>query len=132
MRERFKVYGKGPAEGYKIDRLLFRIVFFVIIGYLIFVVVNDGVHLTNELYVTCPDDVIGGRCYNPLFNTSCDEYYCDLETIPAGTTYGTPPSQYFKAAPYVALLGFFGFLVFNHIKNNWGYFRERDSYKDEN
>lgn len=134
MKNRYLVYTKGPMKGYKVDRLFFLVIFLLIVSYLGVVMVIDGFSWNNgNKYVSCPENAVGGRCYNPLFNNSLcgDEYWCSFETIPSGTTFGKQPSVYFLAAPYVAFFGVIFFVLVNHFLYNRGFKGESISDNSE-
>lgn len=106
-------------NGYVFDRRIFFVTSLLIIFASILLVLSLGAS-TEYVYLHCPIDTIGGKCWNPLYQ-QCSEWYCQQESLPAGFVYG-------EQAPWLAqqwwlvvvLIVFLGFLV-NHVLHNRGF-----------
>jgi hypothetical protein len=100
--------------GYVIDRRIFGGMMVLVILGLVGALSIEKFDFTPKVYIHCPET---SPCTNVLYQT-CDEYYCQMETLPPGFTVGEPPSKTYTYYPlFVFIVVVLGFL-FNHYKYN--------------
>lgn len=103
-------------NGYVFDRRVFIIFSAVLITISIVLVMTYGIG-KEYVYLHCPPSSIGGQCYNPLYN-ACTAWYCQLEVLPAGFTYGKPPPPLLAFFTAIAFAGIFISFLVNHLLFN--------------
>lgn len=103
---------------YVFKKWIFILAFFISIGFFLIAFFLTG-SLSDHLYLNCPIDSEGGKCFNPLY-LQCNEEICSQEVIEAGTTYGEPPPKYIKYANVSIWIIFFSAFLLNHLIYNKG------------
>jgi len=115
---------KTTSKGYVFDKWIFRIglVFICLFGLSASLyAINHGV-----VYVSCPQEAIGGFCYNNYYNTGefnktiyKDFSFLDQrETFLAGESYGLPLPGWVQSAHIIILMFSILLFLFNHLKYN--------------
>lgn len=97
------------------DRYVFRVAAGLISAFTLIMVLLYG--FEENVYLSCEEYPVGGACVNPLYGT-CDEWYCEQEYIPAGTTLGTPPGLLYRVFSLFAGVTLLGALIVNHFMYN--------------
>lgn len=102
--------------GYVFDRRIFigltvLIVLGMVAGFFI-----GGMPWERKVYLHCPENAVGGRCSNPLYQ-KCSEWYCQQESFVPGFTYGEPPGALYD---YYSLY-VIGLCVLALIINHYAY-----------
>jgi len=90
---------------------------FIITMYVQIIIITSLYGFTTYQYVTCPADVTGGHCYNPLYKT-CTLPCCDQEVILAGTTCNTPTPKIINDTPTILAIVFLICAGLNHLTHN--------------
>ena len=126
----------NESDKYVFNKLVFGIGFLVLILSTVLYINSLGVDpKQNNVYIHCGNNSIT-PCENNLYQSpSCykyvNNYICEMETLPIGFTYGSPPPPiYNNFTTYCVLYLIFLFLV-NHVLHNWGFFKRMMRQKDD-
>jgi hypothetical protein len=100
-------------QGVVIDRRVFIGYFIIIAIYGLYLMNSLGWNFSNNFYLSCNENVTGGRCVNPCYQESghCAPY-AGMEYLPAGFVIGeAPPQKLFDGYLIICVAGLF-FAVF--------------------
>jgi hypothetical protein len=123
MRERFKVTKKG----YKFDRRIFLIS--TLLALLVFFIVLIEIKSFGAIYISCPEDSVGGKCFNPfyeqddLFKKNKYKDYAFLserEYLISGESLGKEPSDFASSSSQLIIFIFMLSFFSNHFIHNSG------------
>ena len=124
------------SYGYVVNRWVTNGSFIILILLLGYVASVDGVEsLRGSVYLECPVDATGGTCVNPFYDEFCGSIglvgfapseappvvVCEPEFVPAGWSWGEPPSWVAKNFGWLSVLIVLCGLVLNHLLYNLGW-----------
>lgn len=111
---------------YHFDKSLFRVFIFAVAVWGLIA----ATHYTDwqSVYINCPENTspfgTGGLCENPYYNfPQCmqlinDNYICEMEYLPAGFTYGSPPDFFTRNYSAFILFSLLAIVGLNHYLYN--------------
>lgn len=134
-----------PSIGYKTNKWLFLIPFFIMLITIIIGAITYG--LGTHYYYYCPTNS-KFDCLNPM-RTSCstplgtvngmcftkkirEEYctthqdFCNQELISPGMSIGEKPDTFYNALPYIAFLPLLIGAILNHLLYNRKFFKDKN------
>jgi hypothetical protein len=100
-----------------VDRRIFLAYAGLVILYGLLIVNELGWDIQPRFYISCPEDVQGGRCFNPCYRESgfCAPYAKE-EYLPAGFSAGEkPPTALIDGYAVLAFIGFLVSIIINNI-----------------
>lgn len=124
---------KTTKQGYKFDKLIFNIAFWLLIGYLFSIAYSMNFDFSVQIYFKCDNNI---SCENPYYDRAnirtdnlfinvdniCIEDWCYQEMLPSGFEYGSknPPILLRLAWPVTWLLIILSLLINHFMYNNKG------------
>ncbi|RLC37085.1 hypothetical protein DRH27_04230 [Candidatus Falkowbacteria bacterium] len=127
------------TEDYYFDRYIFRSYFAVVLCVVILALSVLG--LRGGAYAYCPDDAVGGRCDNPLYEyksylglKNCTYDACQVETLQAGESIGEKPPEALEIIIFTVVTFGFVAITINHLrqKENKRLYRGKHNIKSKN
>lgn len=109
------------GEGYYFDRYIFRSYFAVVLCVVLLALAVLG--LRGGAYAYCPEDAVGGKCDNPLYEhklwwglKDCTYDACLVETLQAGESIGEKPPEAIEIIIFSIVTFGVVALTINHIR----------------
>jgi len=142
LKNKFEVWRwKTTKKGYKFDKVIFQIAFWLIMIFLFCIVASYDFDFSLNLYYKCDQQV---PCENPFYNATlstnnllykgknitdiCPYAWCTSHYLPPGFEHGKPPNLLFRLVWPVTLILCILALVFNHFIHNRNYEFEKEAF----